>query len=58
MLGVRRARGIQAKLMRRMDLWARGIHVGLVGDVEAEGAAREGRAISVREEEDEGVARS
>ena len=38
-LGVRRAREIQAKINRRMDLWERGQHDGLVGDAEAEGAA-------------------
>ena len=41
-----------------MDLWERGLHTGLVGDAEAEGAAREGRATSAGEEEDEAVARS
>ena len=28
-----------------MDLWERGIHAGLVGDADAEGATREGRAV-------------
>ena len=32
--------------------------MGLVGDTEAEGAAREGRAASSSEEEDDAVARS
>ena len=41
-----------------MDLWERGQHAGLVADAEAEGAAREGRAASGGEEEDEAVARS
>ena len=36
-----------------MDLWERGLHAGLVGDAEAEGAAREGRAASGGEEEEE-----
>ena len=40
-----------------MDLWERNIHAVLVGGVEAEGAAREGRAASGGEEEDEAVAR-
>ena len=39
-----------------MELWDRGLHAGLVGDAEAEGAAREGRSASGREEEDEAVA--
>ena len=39
-LGIRRAREIRARITRRMDLWERGQHVGLVGDAEAEGAAR------------------
>ena len=43
-LGVRRAREIRARITRRMDLWERGQHAGLVGDAEAEGAARKGRA--------------
>ena len=55
-LGVRRSREIQSMLTRRMDLWERGIHVGLVGDAEAEGAAREGRPASGGEEDDEAVA--
>ena len=40
-----------------MDLWDRGLYMGLVGDDEAEGASREGRAASSGEEEDEAVAR-
>ena len=39
-----------------MDLWERGLHAGLVGDAEAEGSAREGRAARGGEEEDEAVA--
>ena len=57
-LGVRRAQEIHARITRRMDLWERGLHAGLVGDSEAEGAAREGRAASCGEEEEELVARS
>ena len=41
-----------------MDLWERGLYAVLVGDTKAEGAAREGRAARIREEEDEAVARS
>ena len=55
---VRREKGIQARITRRMDLWERGIHTGLVGDAEAGGAAREGRAASGGEEKGEVVARS
>ena len=50
MLRVRRAKEIQANITRRMDLWERGLHAGLVGDSEAQGDAREGRAASGREE--------
>ena len=57
-MDVRRAREIQARITRRIDLWERGIHVGLVGDAEAEGAAREGRAAFSGEDEDDAVARS
>ena len=56
-LGVRRAREIRARITRRMDLWERGMHVGLVGGAEVEGAAREGRGASGGKEEDESVAR-
>ena len=45
-LSVRRAKEIHARITRRMDLWERGLHVGLVGDAKAEGAAREVRAAS------------
>ena len=38
-------------ITRRMDLWERGLHVGLVGDAEEEGAAREGRVASGGDEE-------
>ena len=55
MLGVRRAWDIQARITRQMDLWERGLHAGLVGDAEAEGAARESRAASDGEEEEEAV---
>ena len=49
-LGVRRAREIRDRITWRMDLWERGLHMGMVGDSEAEGAAREGRAASGGEE--------
>ena len=57
-LGVRRAKDIRARTTRQMDLSEGGLHAGLVGDAEAKGAAREGRAASDRKEEDESVARS
>ena len=57
-LGVRRAREIRARITRRMDLWERGQHAGLMGDAKAEGAAREGRSAFSGEEEDNAVARS
>ena len=58
MLGVHRNQEIQARIMWQMDLWKRGLHTGLVRDAKAEGAAREVRTASGREEEDEAVARS
>ena len=45
-MGVRRDQDIQARITRRMDLWERGLRVGLVGGAEAEGCAREGRAAT------------
>ena len=56
-MGVCQAREISASITRRMDLWKRGQHAGLVGDAEAEGAAHEGRAAFSSKEEDEAVAR-
>ena len=41
-----------------MDLWESGLHAGLLGDAEAKGATREGRASSRGEEEDEIVSQS
>ena len=40
-----------------MELWERGQHAGLVGDAEAEGATREGRAAFGGKEEDDTMAR-
>ena len=57
-LGVCRAREIRARIMRRIYLWERGLNAGLVGDAEAEGAAREDRADSGGKEEEDAVARS
>ena len=45
-LSIHRDREIRARITRRMDLWERGIHAGLVGDAKAEGAARDGRYLS------------
>ena len=57
-MGVCRAQEIRAQITRKMDLWERGLRVDLVGDAKAKGAAREVRAASGGEEEDEAVARS
>ena len=57
-MGVRRANEIRAQITRRMDLWERGLHAGLIGDTETKGAAREGRADSGGEEEDEVISQS
>ena len=45
-------------ITRRMDLWERGQHAVPVGEAEAEGAAREGRAALSGEEEEDAVAQS
>ena len=58
MLGVRRARGIRQRIIRRMNLWERVIHAGIMVDTEAEGAVREFRASRRGEEEDEAIPRS
>ena len=52
-LGVCREQEIRVRITRRMDLWERGLYAGLVGDAKAEGAVREGRDASGREEEEE-----
>ena len=57
-LDICQAREIRARITRRMDLWERGLHAGLGGDAEAEGAARGVRAASGSKEEDDSVARS
>ena len=36
-LGIRWARYYRSRISRRMDLWERGVHAGLVGVAEAEG---------------------
>ena len=58
MLGVCRAREIRARIVRRMDLWERDIHTGLVRYAEAGGAAMEGRSTSGGKEKDKVIARS
>ena len=57
-LGICKAKEILTRITRQMDLWERGLHVGLVGYYNAEGGTREGRAASGGEEEDKSVARS
>ena len=57
-LGVCQAREIRARITRRMDLWERGHHAGLVGGAEAEGAAQEGRAAFSDKEDNDAIARS
>ena len=52
MLVVHRAQNIRAQITRRMDLWDRGLHAGLVWDAEVEGAVRDGRAGSGGEKEE------
>ena len=41
--GVHRAKEIWQRITRKMDLWERDIHTGMVRDAEAEGSAKEGR---------------
>ena len=55
MLGVHCSGKISMQISWRMDLWERGSHSDLVGDTEAEGAAREERAF--REEEEDVLVR-
>ena len=45
-LGIRRAKDIRSRITSRMDLWEMCLHTVLVGDDEAEGAAREVRDSS------------
>ena len=55
-LGVRRAREIRVRITSIMDLWERGLHIGLVGDAEVEGNVRDIRADGGGEDEDESIA--
>ena len=41
------------RITRRVDLWERGLHAGLVGGVEAEGSDRDGSSASEGEEEED-----
>ena len=52
-LCTRKARNIRARIDRRLDLWKRGIHAGLVGDALAEGRAQDGCVERPGEEEEE-----
>ena len=45
------------RIIRQMDLWERGLHTGLVGDADVEGADREGRAASGGEKDYKAIAR-
>ena len=54
---VHRSKEIRARITRRMDLWEKDIHAGLMGHSEAEGAAREVRVSSGGEEEEEAIAK-
>ena len=47
MLGIYGALEIKVRIASRMYLWERGLYAGLVGDAEAESAAREVRTTSV-----------
>ena len=55
MLGISRAREIKKQTTNCIDLWERGLHLGLVGDREAEGADSEGRSAREVEEEDKAI---
>ena len=57
-LVIRRAKKIQARINRRIDLWERVIHPSLVGEAEAEGTDREGRADRGIEGEEEDLSLS
>ena len=57
-MAVRGGKDICARITRRMNLWERGLHAGLVGGAEAEGTDSEGRAAIGGEYEYEAVAQS
>ena len=56
-VGVHRAQEIRDRITWHMDLLERGLHVGLVGGANEDGAAREGRSASGGKEEDDAMAR-
>ena len=51
-LVVHRDRDIRARIYQWMDFYKKGVHYGLVGNAEAEGADREGKAVRDEEEKD------
>ena len=55
-MGVRRAHEIRGRITQQTDLWERAQHAGLVGDAEAEGAAKCGKAAFIGEEQEDSVA--
>ena len=57
-LSAHKAREIRERIDRQLELWERCIHSGLVGDVLAEGRAREGHIARSNEEEEDRLARS
>ena len=54
-LGIHRARDIRTRVSRRVDLWERGLHTVLVGDMEEEGDATEGRSFRGGDEEEKAL---
>ena len=52
-LGQRNAREIRARIDRRLDLWERIIHAGLVGDALAEGRDQDSRVEKCIEDEED-----
>ena len=57
-LGVLRAKENIDRISKRMDLWERGLHAGLVGVAKAEGASREIRDASGEKDKDKAEASS
>ena len=53
-LGACKSIKIRARIDRRLDLWGRGIHAGLVGYALVEGRSRYGRSKRRVEEEEDG----
>ena len=46
-LGARKAREIRARINRRLDLWERVIHIGMVGDELAKGESSRGPRLEM-----------